>query len=254
MSNALQALAEYVLALADNELILAHRDSEWTGHAPILEEDIAFTNIALDEMGHASVWYSVHASLVGADPESYPDQLVFQRDVADFRCVPLVELPNGDWAFSMLRQYLFDVAEKARLESLLSSGYPSMAQAAAKIRTEEAYHVRHTRAWVIRLGHGTAESKRRMQLALDSLWPYALGLFEPLDAEAEAVEAGLAPASGELRQAWESETRTALDAAGLAAPNVSEPVMGNRRGHTDHLAPLLTELQSVARADPLAAW
>ena len=126
--------------LADDELILGQRDSEWTGHAPILEEDIAFSNIAQDELGHATIWYGLLSELTGEEP----NELVFFRDFDDFRNVTLVELPNGDWAFSMLRQYLFDAFEMVRLSQLLESLYRPVAEAAAKIRMEELYHYRHT--------------------------------------------------------------------------------------------------------------
>ncbi|MGH7428237.1 MAG: 1,2-phenylacetyl-CoA epoxidase subunit PaaC, partial [Candidatus Methylomirabilaceae bacterium] len=163
------AVAARVLALADDELILAHRDSEWTGHAPILEEDIGLANIAQDELGHAGLWYGIYRSLVGHDP----DRMVFFREAGDWRCVQLVELPKGDWAFTMLRQYLFDAYEHVLLTQLAQSRHEGVAAAAAKIRQEELYHSRHTSAWVRRLGLGTAESHRRTQDALDALWPYA---------------------------------------------------------------------------------
>lgn len=254
MSEATAGLAAFVLAMADDELILSHRDSEWTGHAPILEEDIAFTNIALDEMGHAAIWYAVCAGLEGAEAEAYSDRMVFQRPPADFRCAPLVELPKGDWAFSMLRQYLFDMAEKVRLEGLLSSQHSPLAQAAGKIRPEEAYHQRHTQAWVIRLGQGTPESNRRMQAALDILWGYAAGLFD-LDPEmAGAVRARLVPDLGDLRRQWTGEVTRTLRAAGLTLPEEKMPPETGRKRHTEFLAGLLDELQSVARADPMAVW
>src|SRR5262249_24761260 len=144
-------LADYLLALADDELILGHRDSEWCGHAPILEEDIAFANLALDEIGHARVWYGLLGDLLSKDPETYPDELVYRRDASEFRCAQFVELPKGDWAFSMLRQYLFDSIEAMRLEALTESSYQPLADAAAKMRPEEMYHLRHTSAWVRRL-------------------------------------------------------------------------------------------------------
>ena len=142
-----------LLAMADDELILGHRNSEWTGHAPILEEDIAFANIAIDEMGHARLWYELYGQRIG----SAVDDLVFFRDPPDFRNVRLVELPRGDWAFSMLRQYLFDAFELARAEALLQSSYRPLAEMAAKIRQEERYHYRHSESWVRRMGLGTAE-------------------------------------------------------------------------------------------------
>ena len=173
------ALADYLLALADDELILGHRNSEWTGHAPILEEDIAFANLAQDEIGHARLWYGLVNDLGGPEP----DRLVFFRSAAEYRNAPILELPKGDWAFSMLRQYLFDVGEAQRLPLLAGSPHRPLAEAAAKIRTEEIYHLRHTHAWIERLAQGTQESHRRVQAALDLLWPFAVQLFQPLPGE-----------------------------------------------------------------------
>ena len=150
--------AEYLIALADDELILGHRDSEWCGHAPILEEDIAFANIALDEIGHARLWLELAAKELGEDPGTYPDKQTFFRAPGDYRSLPLADLPNGDWAFSMLRQYLFDSFEILRLETLKGSQHKGITELAVKIHTEELYHLRHTKAWVLRLAQGTEES------------------------------------------------------------------------------------------------
>jgi ring-1,2-phenylacetyl-CoA epoxidase subunit PaaC len=247
------ALAAKLLALADCELILGHRDSEWCGHAPILEEDIAFANIALDEIGHASVWYDLLADLLGEDRAAYPDRLVYFRDADAYRCVPFCELPKGDWAFSMLRQYLFDAAEKVWLDGLSRSAYGPIADAVAKIRTEEIYHLRHTAAWVRRLGLGTEESQRRMQAALDTLWPIGPGLFEPVAGEDLLVAAGYVPDPASLRVAWDSAACPYLSESGLSVPQTIPP--GETRApHTEHLAALLAELQKVARLDADAAW
>ncbi len=183
------ALSERLLAMGDDEIILAHRDSEWTGHAPILEEDIAFANIALDELGHASIWYGLREALTGESP----DEVVFFREPGDFRNIQLVEMPKGDWAFSMVRQYLFDAAESVLLPQLTVSAYQPLAEAAAKIRREEVYHLRHTSLWLKRLGLGTDESHRRTQQALDAVWPYAQQLFVPLPGDAVLMEAGIVP-------------------------------------------------------------
>ncbi|MFQ5613956.1 MAG: 1,2-phenylacetyl-CoA epoxidase subunit PaaC, partial [Anaerolineae bacterium] len=233
-----RALAGKLLALADDELILAHRDSEWTGHAPILEEDIAIANIAQDELGHATLWYRLLAELRGEDPETYPDRLVFFRDAPDYRNLPLVELPRGDWAFTILRQYLFDAAELVNLQHLAGSGYQPLADAAAKIGKEEVYHYRHAQAWLQRLGLGTDESCRRMQQALEQLWPYARQLFEPLPDEELLVKAGYVPAPDRLRAGWEGIVLPALEGAGLGIPPDSAPVSAGRDRHTGHLATL----------------
>jgi len=248
------ALAARLLAMADDELILGHRDSEWCGHAPILEEDIAFANIALDEIGHGVVWYSLLADLCGEDRETYPNRLVYHRGVLDFRCATAVELPKGDWAFSMLRQYLFDAYEKVHLDWLVKSEYRPVAEAAAKIRMEEVYHLRHTRAWVLRLGLGTEESHRRMQTALDQLWPHAMQLFEPEQGEDLLLQACYFPASGELRKSWDAIVVPYLEGASLRLPESPSPATTSREQHTSHLSLLLDGLQEVARAYPDAGW
>jgi ring-1,2-phenylacetyl-CoA epoxidase subunit PaaC len=249
-SDVKEALRARIGALADDEMILAHRNSEWAGHGPILEEDIAFANIALDEMGHASTWYGLLQELTGADP----DRIVFFRDAGDYRNVQMVELPKGDWAFSMLRQYLFDAAEMVQLGHLAQSAYCPLAEAAAKIRTEEIYHLRHTGQWVKRLGLGTEESQGRMQRALDELWPYAQQLFVPLPGEALLVEAGMVVAAAVLGEAWRQIVKGHLEESGLHVPDRNRPPTTNRAEHTEHLPVLLAEMQIVARLDPEAEW
>lgn len=254
--NAVQskALAGYLIALADDELILGHRDSEWTGHAPILEEDIAFANLALDEIGHARLWYALAAELLGADTARFPDQQVFVRPAADFRCLQLVELPKGDWAFSMLRQYLFDAFETHRLTGLAASAHKPLADIAAKIRNEELYHLRHTRAWVPRLGLGTQESQRRMQAALDELWPYAQGLGAPLPGEIELLEAKIVPGSSSLFDLWSAEVTAFLKESGLQVPQTDNNVEADRAVHSEYFPVLLSDMQEVAQQDPEAQW
>ena len=244
------ALCDLLLAMADDELILAHRNSEWTGHGPILEEDIAFSNIAQDEMGHAILWYGILGFLIGNEP----DQMVFFRDVEAFRNVQMVELPNGDWAFSMLRQYLFDTAEMVRLGHLINSSYQPIADAAAKIRQEEIYHLRHTHNWVIRLGLGTDESNQRMQTALNVLWAQAHQLFVPLLGEKVLVENGIFGDTTDLLQEWLKIVRPHLTDSGLQIPDEDlQPAIG-RDEHTQYLRILLKEMQEVARLDPEAEW
>lgn len=247
------ALAEYLIALADDELILGHRNSEWTGHAPILEEDIAFANLALDEIGHARLWYELAADLLGADRTRFPDQQVFFRPAADFRSLQLVELPKGDWAFSMLRQYLFDAFEQHRLAGLSESSHMPLAEIAVRVRNEELYHLRHTRAWVTRLGLGTEESQARMQAALDALWPYAHGLRAALPGEAD-LPLGIVPASAALYPAWAAEVGAFLAEAGLRLPSETAAVQADRAVRSEYMQALVTEMQEVARLDPEAEW
>ena len=248
------SLGNYLTALGDDELILAHRDSEWAGHAPILEEDIGFANLALDELGHAAIWYRLAAELLNEDPDRYPDALVFIRPASEFRNVRMVELPNGDWAFSMLRQYLFDASEQVRLSALAASKYPGLAQAAVKIRTEELYHLRHTSAWVRRLGLGTQESNRKMQTALEQLYPHALQLFVESAAEPALAQAGLVPQPDQLLAAWAPQVGQVLTASDLRIPEGYPSASAGRGAHTPHMEPLVAELQQVARLEAGVAW
>ncbi len=239
-------LAAYLLALADDELILGHRNSEWCGHAPILEEDIAFANLAQDELGHAALWYRLVETLTGQSA----DQLVFFRAAADYRCAQMVELPKGDWAFSMLRQYLFDALEAVRLALLAESAFVPLAETAHKIRTEEIYHLRHTQAWIKRLALGTAESHRRTQSALDALWPYTAQLFAPPPESDPWPDApGVVPSPPVLARAWADLASPFLAGCGLTIPLTSSPEHSSRATHTPHLASLLDEMQCVARLE-----
>lgn len=243
-------LRAYLLAHADDHLILAHRNSEWIGHAPILEEDIALANIAQDELGHATLFYDLVCALGGDDP----DRLAFWREAGEFRCVQMVEMPRGDWAFTMLRQYLFDAAETILLAHLVHSSYAPLAQAAAKMRNEEIYHLRHTTAWIKRLGLGTAESHQRTQAALDALWPLAQQLFAPLPGQADLASAGIVPDGESWRQAWLAEVRPFLTTCSLVIPANEAPPTTDRTRHSAHLAPLLADLQQVARMEQEAVW
>jgi ring-1,2-phenylacetyl-CoA epoxidase subunit PaaC len=248
------ALAKCLIALADDELVLGHRNSEWAGHAPILEEDIAFANIALDEIGHARLWYELAADLVGADRERFPDQQVYFRTASDFRSLQFVELPKGDWAFSMLRQYLFDAFEEKRLKATLESNFKPLASIAKKIGTEEMYHLRHTRAWVTRLGQGTDESNRRMQKALDGLWSYAQALSAPLPGELELLGESIVPGTSALFDIWATEVRAFLKEAGLQAPQADNDVESDRAVHSEFFDVMIKDLQEVAQLDPEAKW
>jgi ring-1,2-phenylacetyl-CoA epoxidase subunit PaaC len=215
-----------------------------------LEEDIAFSNIAQDELGHAGLFYNIIQALT----EEVPDQLVFFREAAEFRNVQMVELPKGDWAFSMVRQYLFDAFEMVRATQLVNSSYRPLADVAAKIRQEELYHYRHTSNWVHRLGLGTEESHGRMQTALDQLWPYAFQLFAPVEGVSDLVREGIVPGAEEFRPNWEVVVLPHLKTAGLVTPLVKMAYASERSEHTDYLPALLAELQGVARSDPEAVW
>ncbi|MGH2593898.1 MAG: 1,2-phenylacetyl-CoA epoxidase subunit PaaC [Anaerolineae bacterium] len=247
------ALREFLTAMADDELLLGHRDSEWTGHAPILEEDIAFSNLAQDEMGHALTWYTLAAARELGGPD--PDRAAFFRNAGEFRNATLVELPKGDWAFTIVRRYLFDTSEQVRYAALAESAYRPVADAVAKLRREETYHLLHSRGWVQRLGDATEESHRRMQAALDVAWPHALGLFEPIEGESTLVSADVKPPEDALREQWLTQVKPVLEAATLAIPSAAPMAGGGRSGqHTQHLADLLNEMQKVARMEPEATW
>lgn len=241
------ALIRRLIALADDELILAQRLGEWTGHAPILEEDIALANLAQDELGHATLWLGLRAGLDGSDP----DRLAYFRDVPDFLNAPLVEWPRGDWAFTMLRQYLFDAYELLWLDAARAATWTPLAEVAHKAVREERFHLQHTALWATRLGLGTPESNRRMQAALDLLWPLAQTLFVPLDGEPELVAAGVVPDLAAVQTRWTELVTAHLTAAELTLPEFTGAPRP-RGGHTEHLAPLLAEFQSVARAHPEA--
>lgn len=244
-----QALIEQLLALGDDELVLAHRNSEWIGHAPILEEDIALANIAQDELGHATVWYELLCELTGEDP----DQLVYFRDAADFRNCQLVERPKGDWAFTMVRQFFFDAYELALFTRFLQSQYQPIVDAVAKFKNEEVYHYRHSSTWVQRLGRGTDESHRRMQQAVDELWPLTAQLFESWPARQLLVDLEIVPDMADIKSSWEAVVIPHLEKANLIVPEIVM-LVGSRKEHTVHLDRLLTDLQKVARSDPEAMW
>jgi ring-1,2-phenylacetyl-CoA epoxidase subunit PaaC len=253
------ALDAKLLRLADDEFILGHRNSEWAGHGPILEEDIAFSNLALDELGHGILWYRVVSTLRGEDPETYPDQLVYRRSARDFRNVDVVALPHTDWAFSMLRQFLFDLYESIHVPALAASSYKPIADAASKIRQEEAYHLYHTKAWTLRLGLGTKESNCRMQAALESLWAPFQQLFAPGRDESLPVAAGITPDLGPIRTEWHDTVVPFLESCELTVPKSVVPEYSrgsDNRGASAsaHMQTLIDELQQVSRIAPDAVW
>ncbi len=246
------AVMDLLYRLADDEIIMGHRNSEWTGLAPILEEDIAFSSMAQDEMGHAQAYYQLLREL----GESDPDTLAFGRTVREFRCASLVSLPHErDWAFSIVRQFLYDAAESVRLAAYTGSALVPLAQLARKLWGEEKYHLMHGRTWILRLGNSTEESKKKMQTALDTAYPHALGLFEPTEADEPLAAAGICPREQELNTQWESAVAPVLIDAGLKVPDNAKPAYGGRVGrHPKELAELLEGMQLVYNIDPSAKW
>ena len=239
--------------LADDQLILGHRNSEWNGLGPILEEDIAFSSMAQDKLGHSLQLYLLLNSL----GEAEPDTVAFTRNAPQFHCCQLVELPIGEYDFSLTRHFLFDHAELLRFEALATSSYEPLAQVARKLRGELKYHVLHANTWIKRLGTATEEAVERMQQSLDFTLPYALGIFEKTAAEAEIISSGLFIGEDELRGRWLESIGKILAQTALDMPDVTAvaPVTGGRHGqHTKYLQPLLDEMAEVFRLDPSADW
>jgi ring-1,2-phenylacetyl-CoA epoxidase subunit PaaC len=246
-------LVEYLLRLGDDRLVLGHRLSEWCGHAPIVEEDIALANVALDCIGQASAWLGLAGELEGAGRDA--DALAFFRGPTEFKSCLLVEQPNGDFACTIARQALFDAAGANVLEQLSRSRDARIASIAAKAAVEVHYHVRHARDWWLRLGDGTEESHGRLQSAVDELWPFVAELWTPDELDASLAATGVGANLELTRLAFERETRELFARTGLREPETPSPVSGGRRGkHGEHLDHLLSEMQSVARAHPGARW
>jgi ring-1,2-phenylacetyl-CoA epoxidase subunit PaaC len=246
-------LFEYLLRLGDDRLILGHRNSEWCGHGPILEEDIAIANIALDLIGQAQLFLNLAGKVEGRDRDA--DALAYWRDEHQFRNLQLVELPRGDFAFTMTRQLLFSAWSHLLLEGLAKSEHEDLAGIAAKAHKENRYHLRHAGEWMVRLGDGTEESHRRAQAALDELWPWTIELFQDDEIDRAVIEQGLGTSSAVTRSGWEAITRELVDRATLKIPAGPMRMAGGRKGrHTEHLGHLLAEMQIVARSHPGAAW
>jgi ring-1,2-phenylacetyl-CoA epoxidase subunit PaaC len=252
MSNgANSSLQQFILAMADDELMIGHRNSEWTGHAPILEEDIAFSNIAQDELGHSLVWYSLYEQLT----KKSPDEMAFTRPWHDFTCCHFVTYPKGDFAYTIVRQYLFDEAERLRLISFEQSSNTAIRDIAAKILREEAYHLMHLKGLLMRLGDATEESHRRMQSAVDIAFPQAFGIFEKLEGEEELMQAKVFAGNEVLELQWKNVVIPVITSAGLRAPAQYLPDLGGRKGkHNAHLQSLVDDLQQVYRIAPAAKW
>jgi ring-1,2-phenylacetyl-CoA epoxidase subunit PaaC len=246
-------LSEYLLRLADDRLILGHRLSEWCGHGPILEEDIALANMALDLVGQANLLLELAGKAEGQGRSA--DALAYFREGVEFRNALIVELPRGDFAFTMARQFLVSVFEMLHLEKLQASTHPELAGIAAKAFKEARYHARHSVDWMLKLGDGTAESHARMQNAIDDLWRFTGELFEVDPVEQDLIAEGIAVDRSALREPWRAEVSRVLQAATLTVPNDAFMQRGGREGrHTEHLGHLLAEMQIVARSFPGAEW
>jgi ring-1,2-phenylacetyl-CoA epoxidase subunit PaaC len=255
-----EALTNMIVALADDELVLGHRDSEWTGHAPILEEDIAFSNIAQDEIGHALAWFTLHGQLTGTSP----DWMGFERPWSAFTCCRFVAYPKNDFAYTVVRQYLFDAAEQIRLRALMQGSFAPIAELADKMLREERYHLLHSCGLVERLGDATEESHRRMQAALDQAFPQALGMFEEFVGEPDLVSAQVIPPSVALRNEWLDAVVPILKSVSLPVPAVKQGEAwklecdadegGRQRRQTDDLKNVVADMQRVYAMSPGGSW
>lgn len=246
-------LFQYVLRLGDDRLVLGHRLSEWCGHGPILEEDIALANIALDLIGQATLYLKLAGETEGKGRSE--DDLAYFRDAIDYRNVQLVELAKGDYAFTIIRQFLFDVFSYHVLEQLQSSKHKELAGIAAKGFKEVRYHVRHSSEWVLRMGDGTEESHTRAQNALNELWRFTGEMFEADDIDRAMVREGIGADVEGIKPKWEAVVTDVINRATLSIPSDPPAMTGGRRGrHTESLGHMLSEMQIVARSHPGAQW
>lgn len=249
-----EQLFEFLCRMGDNTLVLGHRVSEWCGHAPVLEEDIALANTALDLIGQTQMWLGLAGEVEGKDRTA--DDIAMLRDVWDFRNVLLAEQPNGDFGQTMMRQFLFDAWHLAMLTALAKSTHEQIAAIAAKAVKEVQYHVERSGETVIGLGDGTSESHKRMQDALDLLWPYVGEMFVSDAIDDAMAAAGIAPDLADLRAQYEAHVTPVLAEATLMIPEGGFTHKGGKTGfqHTEHLGHLLTQMQWLQRAYPGATW
>ena len=247
-------LFDFLLQLGDDRLILGHRLSQWCGHAPVLEEDIALTNIALDEIGQAAAFLRLAGVTEGNDRDE--DKLAYFREATQFRNVQLVEQPNGDFAATIARQFFFDIYDRLLLEELQRSSHEQLAAVAAKALKEATYHLRHSSEWMRRLGGGTVESRQRLQSAVNELWRFTGELFCPSAIEGSLAARGIIPTLDTIERRWSEQVTDVFQSATLSMPEGdSIMVSGSRDGkHSEHLGHLLAEMQILARSFPQAKW
>jgi ring-1,2-phenylacetyl-CoA epoxidase subunit PaaC len=247
------ALRELLYKIADDLLILGHRNSEWTGFGPLLEEDIAFSSMAQDKIGQSYALYQMLNEL----GEETPDLVAFTRNANQFHNCQLVELPNLEYDFSLIRHFLFDSADALRWEMLAESSYEPLSLIAKKIKGELRYHTLHANTWVKQLGTATDESISRLQHSLEVAMPYALGIFEESPLEKEIITEGLFAGEQELKRRWLEKIEGVIAQTQLHLPDwkTISPVLGGRIGkHSEHLQPLLDEMSEVFKIDPGAEW
>ena len=248
-----EALTNYALALADDSLIIGHRLSEWSSNGPFLEEDLALTNVALDFIGRARMLYS-YASEVEAKGRT-EDDFAYFRDCREFRNLLICEMPNGDFAQTIARQFLLDAFDVLFFEALTDSRDETLVAIAAKAIKESRYHLRRSRDWIVRLGDGTEESHARLQAGINELWPYTPEFFEMNAQEQGLADAGYAVDRSALKEPWERSVHAILSEATISVPDDGRCIRGGREGiHTEHLGYLLADLQFLQRAYPGLKW
>jgi ring-1,2-phenylacetyl-CoA epoxidase subunit PaaC len=248
--RAREALAELLLTLADDEFVIGFWDSEWTGIAPMLEEDVATSSVAQDEIGHANALYGLLAELTDEDA----DAIAYGRDADGFRHAALLNHGRGDWAFSVARRYLYETADAVRLAAVARSSFAPLAALAAKMRREETYHLLHVDAWLRRLAEGGEETRTRLADGIRRLWPDAAEVFAPLAGEEDLVRHGLLPEPmRSLHAAWQAQVRPVLEPIAGELPAVA-PTLDGRSRRTDAFRWLHGEFTSVARSEEGATW
>jgi ring-1,2-phenylacetyl-CoA epoxidase subunit PaaC len=246
------ATKELLYKIADDLLILGHRNSEWTGFGPLLEEDIAFSSMAQDKIGQSHAIYNILHQM----GEQNPDTVAFMRNADQFHNCIFVELPNGEYDFSLIRHFLFDTALAIKFDMLTTSEFTPIAELARKVRGELKYHTLHANTWIKQLGSATQGSITRLQSSLEYAWPYALGMFEPSLYEKELISNKIFPGEKAVETLWLERVAHILGQTQLALPRANDPaVFGGRVGkHSEHLQPLLDEMAEVFRIDPGAEW
>lgn len=248
------AIKELILKMADDALIFGHRNSEWTGIGPTLEEDIAFSSMAQDKIGHAWALYGILNQHLG---DKEPDTLAFDRKASDYKCCQMVTFFTWDYAFALVRHFLFDHAEYLRYSSLANSSYQPLAQLAKKITGEIKYHILHADTWMQSLANGSEESQARLQSALNEVFPLAAGIFEKGPFENKLIEQGIFIGEEALRNNWIEKTKDLIQSMGLQIPDIEQnsEAPGGRYGHhSEFLQPLLDEMSEVFLSEPGASW
>lgn len=244
---------QYLLQLGDNAHILSQRLGEWCGHGPVLEQDIAMTNIALDLLGQARMLLTYAGELEGKGRTE--DGLAYFRDAHQYYNVLLVEQPNEDWAYTIVRQFFFDVFNYHNYHELLKSRDERLAAIAEKSLKEVTYHLRYSSEWVVRLGDGTETSRQKMQTAINDLWMFSGELTTPSDADRHMAEAGIAPDLSKIKALWDAKVVAILEEATLKLPENNWMQHGGKNGrHTEHLGYILAEMQHLQRTYPGNEW